>query len=130
VLSLPSGYQRDLQLTKAPVIRGLEVAVQALSIVPALVNGLSFNEQRMRDAITKDMFATDLAQEEAARGVPFREAYQAVKRQLAELPQGDVEQSLASRVSPGACGALNLEEIRTRLESLIEKISSNGCASK
>jgi len=122
VLSLPSGYQRDLQLTKAPVIRGLEVAVQALSIVPALVSGLGFNEQRMRDAITTDMFATDLAQDEAARGVPFREAYQSVKRQLAKLPQGDIGQSLARRISPGACGALGLEEIRSRLESLSERI--------
>jgi len=122
VLSLPSGYQRDLQLTKAPVIRGLEVAVQALSIVPALVSGLGFNEQRMRDAITTDMFATDLAQDEAARGVPFREAYQSVKRQLAKLPQRDIGQSLARRISPGACGALGLEEIRSRLESLSERI--------
>ena len=125
VLSLPSGYQRDLQLTKAPVIRGLEVAVQALSIVPALVLGLVFDEQRMRDAITTDMFATDLAQDEAARGVPFREAYLAVKRQLAELPEGDIEQSLARRISPGACGALSLEDIRARLDSLREKIPAD-----
>ena len=36
VLSLPSGYQRDLQLTKAPLIRGLKAARQALAIVPPL----------------------------------------------------------------------------------------------
>jgi len=118
VLSLPSGYQRDLQLTKAPVIRGLESAVQALSIVPALIGGLGFNEQRMKDAITGDMFATDLAVDQAARGVPFRDAYRTVKRQLAELPQGDIAQSLTRRVSPGACGALDLEGIRSRVESL------------
>jgi argininosuccinate lyase len=118
VLSLPSGYQRDLQLTKAPVIRGLEAAVQALSIVPALISGLGFNEQRMKDAITRDMFATDLAVEEAARGVPFRDAYRTIKRQLAELPQGDIAESLARRVSPGACGALDLAGIRCRVESL------------
>jgi argininosuccinate lyase len=126
VLSLPSGYQRDLQLTKAPVIRGLEVAVQALSIVPALIGGLVFNEQRMRDAITTDMFATDLALDEAARGVPFRDAYQTVKRQLAELPQGDITQSLARRISPGACGALRLADIQSRLESLSEQIPDSG----
>jgi len=122
VLSLPSGYQRDLQLTKAPVIRGLLTAVQALSIVPALVRGLAFDEERMRSAITADMFATDLAQDEAARGVPFREAYRAVKERLGNLPPGDIAQSLARRVSPGACGALRLESIQQRLESLDQRI--------
>ena len=43
VLSLPSGYQRDLQLTKAPLIRGMESSLQALAIVPALVQGMAFN---------------------------------------------------------------------------------------
>jgi len=125
LLSLPSGYQRDLQLTKAPLIRGLQVAVQALAIVPALVSGLGFNEQRMRDAITTEMFATDLALEQAASGLPFRDAYQSVKRQLAELPQRDIAQSLAQRVSPGACGALDLDDIRARLESVSLRIP--GC---
>ncbi len=122
VLSLPSGYQRDLQLTKAPLIRGLQLAVQALSIVPALIRGLGFNEKRMQDAITKEMFATDLALEQAAAGVPFRAAYQAVKQQLAELPRRDIAQSLAQRVSPGACGALLLDQIRARLESVSSRI--------
>jgi len=125
VLSLPSGYQRDLQLTKAPLIRGLEITVQALSIVPALIKSLGFNQERMQDAITPDMFATDLAVEQAAAGVPFRDAYQAVKRQLAELPQRDVAQSLAQRVSPGACGALHLDAIRARLESVSRGIAGN-----
>ncbi len=122
VLSLPSGYQRDLQLTKAPLIRGLQLAAQALAIVPALVTGLGFNEKRMQDAITADMFATDLALEQTVSGVPFRAAYQAVKRQLAELPQRDSAQSLAQRVSLGACGALSLDRIRARLESVSRQI--------
>jgi argininosuccinate lyase len=125
VLSLPSGYQRDLQLTKAPLIRGLEITVQALSIVPALIKSLGFNQKRMQEAITTDMFATDLAVEQAAAGVPFRDAYLAVKRQLAELPQRDIAQSLAQRVSPGACGALHLDAIRARLESVSRGIAGN-----
>jgi len=122
VLSLPSGYQRDLQLTKAPVIRGLEIAVQALAIVPALIKGLGFNTERMRDAVTADMFATDLALEQTAAGVPFREAYQAVKQNLEAVPPRDVAKSLAQRVSPGACGALHLDQILARLEAVSGQI--------
>ena len=119
VLSLPSGYQRDLQLTKPPLIRALAAALQALAIVPALVRGLGFREDRMRAAISADMFATDVALERAARGVPFRAAYTEAKRELDGLGEPDPAASLAQRVSPGACGDLLLDRIRERLEELL-----------
>jgi argininosuccinate lyase len=116
-LSLPSAYQRDLQLTKAPLIRGAGTALQALAIVPGLVNGLEFKQANMLAAISPDMFATDIALSQAAAGVPFREAYRKAKRQLDETPELDVQQSLAGRTSPGACGNLQLDRIRLRLEA-------------
>jgi argininosuccinate lyase len=116
VLSLPSGYQRDLQLTKAPLIRGFAVALQALALVPALVEGLQFREQRMREAISPDMFATDLALEQAVRGVPFRTAYHDAKQTPGPVQGMDPAASLARRVSPGACADLMLEHIQERLQ--------------
>jgi argininosuccinate lyase len=122
LLSLPSGYQRDLQLTKAPLIRGLAAALQALAIVPALVEGLGFREDAMREAISIEMYATDLALEQAARGVPFRAAYLDAKRKLDAMQGADAAASLAQRVSPGGCGNLLLDRIRGRLELEISSI--------
>jgi argininosuccinate lyase len=116
-LSLPSGYQRDLQLTKAPLIRGTGSALQALAIVPGLVDGLEFKQENMLAAITPEMFATDIALQNAAAGVPFREAYLMAKQQMAETVQLNVQESLARRISPGACGDLQLDRIRLRLEA-------------
>ena len=117
IISLPSGYQRDLQLTKAPLIRGTASALQALAIVPGLVNGLEFKQENMLEAITPEMFATDIAMQNAAAGVPFREAYLMAKQRMDETAQLDVQESLARRVSPGACGNLQLDRIRLRLET-------------
>jgi len=119
LLSLPSGYQRDLQLTKAPLIRGLKAALQALAIVPPLVAGVEFKEEKMKQAISLDMFATDMALANAARGVPFRTAYLDAKKSLDEMDSTDAAASLAQRVSPGACGDLRLDRIRGRLEQEI-----------
>jgi len=116
ILSLPSGYQRDLQLTKAPLIRGLKAALQALAIVPPLVEGLEFKEEKMRQSISLDMFATDLALANTARGVPFRTAYLEAKKSLDRMEGASAADSLAQRVSPGACGDLQLDRIRRRLE--------------
>jgi len=118
VLSLPSGYQRDLQLTKAPLIRGLKAALQALALVPPLVEGIEFKEEKMRQAISLDMFATDIALANTARGVPFRTAYLEAKKSLDEMDHADAAASLAQRVSPGACGDLQLDRIRRRLEQV------------
>jgi argininosuccinate lyase len=122
ILSLPSGYQRDLQLTKAPVIRGLEGAVRSLAIVPGLVSSLGFETGNMRKAISPDMFATDFALEQAAAGVPFREAYRQAKEKIPEQAARSAEQSLVQRISPGACGDLQLDRIRARLEKMVARI--------
>lgn len=124
VLSLPSGYQRDLQLTKAPLIRGMEASLQALRIVPALVEGMKFRPGRMREAISADMYATDIALEQSAAGLPFREAYLQAKQKLDELEDPDAEASLAQRVSPGACADLLLDRIRARLDQEKSRISA------
>ncbi|MBT8047595.1 MAG: argininosuccinate lyase [Xanthomonadales bacterium] len=124
VLSLPSGYQRDLQLTKAPLIRGIRSALQALAIVPPLVAGIEFNEQAMRDSISLEMFATDVAQANAARGMPFRTAYREAKKSLDDADAADAAESLAQRVSPGGCGDLQLDRIRHRLEQKIQGLAN------
>jgi argininosuccinate lyase len=122
VLSLPSGYQRDLQLTKAPLIRGITSALQALAIAPALVGGLQLNEEKMRKAISLDMFLTDMALAKAARGTPFRTAYLEAKKAADETGEMDAAASLTERVSPGACGDLQLDRIRLRLEQQIQAL--------
>jgi len=123
LLSLPSGYQRDLQLTKPPMIRGMKSALQALDIVPGLVEGLRFKEDNMRESISPDMFMTDIALASAARGTPFRTAYLEAKRAVDESEEFDVAASLADRVSPGACGDLQLDRIRRRMEQEIQGLS-------
>ena len=103
------------------MIRGFAVALQALAIVPSLVEGLEFREERMREAISPDMFATDLALEQAARGVPFRTAYDDAKQKPDASQRTDPAASLARRVSPGACANLMLDRIRERLERQLEQ---------
>ncbi len=115
ILSLPSGYQRDLQDTKPPVLRAFRKALAGLALVPAMLSSVRWNTERMREAIGPAMFATDRANQRVAEGQSFREAYRAVATEIAELGQPSADQSLADRVSPGACGQLMLDRIRQRL---------------
>ncbi len=115
MLSLPSGYHRDAQLTKAPLFRGIDETMATLRIVPLLVAGLSLDTARMRAAITPETFATDRAVELTAAGMPFRDAYRKVAAEIATLGEGDPDASLRARTSPGGPGKLELKRLRARL---------------
>lgn len=118
VLALPSGYHRDLQATKPPFMRAFSKGVQALRLVPDLIAGFSWDEGRLRDAIKPEMFSTDIATSLSAEGVPFREAYRKVAQSLSEIEAGDLETTLAARVSPGASGNLLLTTLIARLDKI------------
>ena len=116
MLSLPSGYHRDSQLSKAPLFRAIDETLLSTRIVPRLVRGMKLDAKRMREAIDAGCFATDRAVELTAEGVPFRDAYQKVAAEMATLEQGDPEASIAARTSPGGPGALQLVALRQRLK--------------
>jgi len=117
VLSLPSGYHRDLQFTKAPVIRAFTHGLRALALVPALLAELRWNRTAIDAAFEPSMHATDLALDFAKQGVPFREAY--VKAADAGLWQnGTPAQSLTARESEGSGCNLGLDKLKQRLAAL------------
>jgi argininosuccinate lyase len=119
LLSLPSGYQRDLQFSKGSLFHGCRHGLGALELVPDLLARLQWNEAPMRAAIEPAMYATDVAIEQAAAGVPFRDAYRAAAETAASAGHGRTpESSLAARVSPGAGSDLRLDELHARLRAL------------
>ena len=119
LLSLPSGYQRDLQFSKGGIFHGVHRGLAALELVPDLLARMQWNEAAMRAAIEPAMYATDVAIEQAATGVPFRDAYRAAAETTQTAGQGrDPEQSLAARTSPGAHADLRLDELSARLNAV------------
>lgn len=118
VLGLPSGYQRDLQATKPPLLRAFEKGLQALALLPALLSGFEWREERMRSAIGPEMLATDRATNMAREGTPFREAYRTAMVEGGIGTDESVTQALAGRVSLGGCGCLGLDILQARLEAL------------
>ena len=78
---LPSGYQRDLQQLKAPLFRGIDLALATLGILPSALGALQFHPDAIR--LDSDMHAAEEANRLAvAEGLPFREAYRRVAEKL------------------------------------------------
>lgn len=76
---LPGGYHRDLQHTKAPLLRGVNVGLQTVRIAALLVQGLHPRVQ----LLDPELFATSEAFSRAQRsGRPFREVYREVGQEV------------------------------------------------
>jgi argininosuccinate lyase len=79
---LPSGYQRDLQLIKLPLFRGIDICTQTLDVMAAALPEVSFNDTAIREKVNLAINAADRAYELTLKeGIPFREAYKRIAAQ-------------------------------------------------
>lgn len=76
---LPLAYNRDLQEDKVFLFQGLDVALESVRLTYLMLKNASFDRERMAAVLKGDFSnATDLADDLAEKGVPFREAHEIV----------------------------------------------------
>jgi argininosuccinate lyase len=115
LVGLPSGYNMDYQETKRPFIDAIDLATQGALVAALTVRQLVPNEPGLLAACTPELFATDVAYELVAQGVPFRDAYRRIGTSLETLAPMDPHEQLAKRTHLGTSGDLGLEESAGRI---------------
>ena len=81
VAKLPSGYQRDLQLIKAPLFRAIDVCLDTLAILAAALPGVKFRPERI--ALDPAIHAAEAANALVVKeGISFRDAYRRIAERL------------------------------------------------
>ena len=76
--NLISGYNRDIQLSKEPVMRGINLGIDCFKISAAVIEALKVNKDICDAAMTDELFETEKAYKLVEKGIPFREAYRQV----------------------------------------------------
>ncbi|MEO8064976.1 MAG: argininosuccinate lyase [Pseudomonadota bacterium] len=77
VAKLPSGYQRDLQLIKPPLFRGIDLALSTAAIMASAMDGVRFRPEQIK--LDPAIHAAEEANALVVReGIPFREAYRRI----------------------------------------------------
>lgn len=122
VRGLPSGYNRDLQETKEPLLRTLELVDQSLAVAVRLIERLEPDRQRMRAALTSEIYATDYAYRLMREGLPFRDAYRRAAAEYTDAALPDPLIALAERTSSGAPGNPRLELAAGQAAALRERL--------
>ena len=115
VRAMPSGYNRDLQETKEPFMRGFEATESSLKVLMPLMTRLEVDGKACRAAFRADVYATDRALELVAGGMPFRDAYRHVKEHLDELESRDPDAAIAAKTHLGAPAGLDFDGLDERI---------------
>ncbi|MDA9963536.1 argininosuccinate lyase [Gammaproteobacteria bacterium] len=113
LLSLPSGYQRDLQLTKRSLISSFDISLKSLNILPKLIDSIKVNKSKSIAYIDEEMKMTDKVYALVAQGKPFREAYNLIKN---SDDLSSYAQSNSKDYSEGSPGNLALDKLDARLK--------------
>jgi argininosuccinate lyase len=117
---LGSGYHRDFQLIKEPVMRGVDRLEGMLSMLAVAVPRLGVDASVGRDILSGGPLATDEVMRRVESGRAFRSAYREV---AAAIKEGDWWREPASaeiigrRRSTGGLGNLGLPAVRARLRA-------------
>ncbi len=122
IKDLPSGYNRDFQETKAPLIDGLALTEVSLRVCALVVSGLKVNKDACIKACTgaPEIFATDKAVELAAGGIPWRDAYLKMAEGLKDMKALKAEEVVAnirSKKHMGATGNLGLDKAAAKIKA-------------
>ena len=114
--NLPSGYHRELQLAKGPIIDAVQELKACLDILlfslPKLQVRPNITDQKKYDYL----FSVDTLNAEVIAGKPFRDAYKALGKAIEEgkfVPNRSVQHTHL-----GSIGNLGLEAIRAKMQPL------------
>ncbi|PQJ16490.1 argininosuccinate lyase [Aureicoccus marinus] len=112
--NLSSGYHRDLQLLKGPLIQGLLESRECLDILLYALPQIQVKEDLLKAEKYRFIFSVDTLNELVKNGVSFREAYQQMGQSIAEgryQPKNGIDHQHL-----GSLGQLALEEIRLKMK--------------
>jgi argininosuccinate lyase len=114
---LSSGYHRDFQLLKEPLMRGLDRTESILAALADAVPRLGVDRKRCAAALEGGALATDEVMRRVEEGAAFRTAYREVASALArgvKFETPSAARILARRRGTGGLGDLGLVEAKAR----------------
>lgn len=118
--NLPSGYHRDLQLTKEilfPAIAELKLCIQLTMV---MLSAVEIKDDILEDKKYQYLFSVESVNDLVNKGVPFREAYKMVGDQI-EKGEFHFDNRSLHHTHEGSIGNLMNDEITQMMDKVIKK---------
>lgn len=115
--NLPSGYFRDLQITKEVFIPAFDELISCIELTTFAIENMTVKQDLMKNPLYKLAFSVEEVNARVLAGVPFREAYkqvgQEIERGVFEVP------THLHHTHEGSLGNLCNSEIRQKMNSIM-----------
>ena len=120
--NLPSGYHRDLQLTKEILFPAIESLKSCFQMMNYALPQAKVEKNILQDSKYRYLFSVDAVNQLVQQGMSFREAYRAIGNQIeAGTFTFEVTDAL-QHTHEGSIGNLCNDEIRREMEKVLDKI--------
>ncbi|HEY0730876.1 MAG TPA: argininosuccinate lyase, partial [Chitinophagaceae bacterium] len=118
--NLPSGYHRDLQLTKEILFPAIEELKLCTGIARMMLENIVIRDNILDDDKYKYLFTVEAVNELVNKGMPFREAYREIGNQV-ETGQFNLTSRELKHTHEGSIGNLGNEAIERMMEAVLNK---------
>ncbi|MDP4290245.1 MAG: lyase family protein, partial [Bacteroidota bacterium] len=120
--NLPSGYFRDMQIIKEFFLPSFGEIQTILEIATFMIKQVNVKKNILDDPKYKYLFSVEAVNEAVLRGVPFRDAYKLVGRQIAD---GTFNPSvILHHTHEGSIGNLCNNEIAAKFQAIYQSFDS------
>ncbi len=121
--NLPSGYHRDLQLIKEHIIPAFQNLNDCLHMASLMLGNVQVRKDILKDEKYATLYSVEEVNKLVLQGMPFRDAY---KKVAADIEQDKFHHTTSlQHTHEGSMGNLNNEEVRQRLEAVIQNFNFN-----
>lgn len=110
--NLISGYNRDLQDSKKPLLESLQLTLESLVVSNTVLSKLAVDKANLKKAMTNELYATHKAFALAQKNITFRDAYAAVAKQ----PDFDTSSVSQKTTHSGSLDNLGLSDTESYLK--------------
>ena len=124
--NLPSGYHRDLQLTKEILFPAFEELSSCLEMTRLMISNIQVKEDILKDEKYTYLFSVEAVNELVNKGIPFREAYKQVGN---DINNGNFSFDYSRplhHTHEGSLGNLCNDRIATEMEKVMQKFKLPG----
>jgi argininosuccinate lyase len=119
--NLPSGYHRDLQLTKEILFPAIEEGKACLQMMRLMLSNIQIRDGILEDEKYKYLFSVEAVNELVNQGVSFREAYRQVGNQIDKGEFHFDHQQQLHHTHAGSIGNLSNDGIMREMEKVLQK---------
>ena len=123
--NLPSGYHRDLQLTKEVLFPAIEELKACLQLCRLMLSNIEVKDNILSDEKYRYLFSVEAVNELVNKGIPFREAYQQVGNTIDKGAFAFDYTKGLHHTHEGSIGNLGNKEIKEQMTKVLVKFHVN-----